>query len=73
MMFVISAHDTAGSVTLHRETVPAALKKADELISDGCWNVEIVMPDGASYQPAEFDQLKERVGIAMGQTSTRVP
>ena len=71
MMFVISAHDAAGSVTLHRETVPAALKKADELISDGCWNVEIAMPDGATYHPAEFDQLKERVGIAMdSQTST---
>ena len=66
MMFYITAHDTAGSVTLHRETVPAAIKKADELISDGCWNVEIVTPDGATYHPAEFDQLKERVGMARG-------
>jgi hypothetical protein len=66
MMFYITAHDTAGSVTLHRETVPAAIKKADELISDGCWNVEIVTPDGAAYHPAEFDQLKERAGISQG-------
>ena len=63
MMFFINAHDTAGSLTLHRDTVPAAIKKADELISDGCWNVEIVTPDGATYHPAEFDALKERVGI----------
>ena len=66
MMFFITAHDTAGSVTLHRETVPAAIKKADELISDGCWNVEIIAPDGAAYHPAEFDQLRERVGVALG-------
>jgi hypothetical protein len=33
-------------------------------MSDGCWNVEIVTPDGAIYQSAEFDQLRERVGAA---------
>jgi hypothetical protein len=38
------------------------LKKAGELISDGCWNVEIVTPDGATYHPGEFDQLRERAG-----------
>lgn len=65
MMFFITAHDTAGSVTLHRETVPAAIKKADELLSDGCWNVAIVTPDGAAYHPAEFDQLKQRAGITL--------
>jgi hypothetical protein len=66
MMFFTTAHDTVGSVTLYREAVPAAIKKADELRSDGCWNVEIITPDGAAYRPAEFDQLKERVGIASG-------
>jgi hypothetical protein len=64
MRFLITAQDTAGSVTLNRESVPAALKKASELISDGCWNVEIVTPDGAAYQPGEFDQLRDRVGAA---------
>ena len=62
MRFLITALDTAGNVTLNRESGPAALKKATELISDGCWNVEIVTPDGAVYQSAEFDQLRERVG-----------
>jgi len=64
MRFLITAQDTAGSVTLNQASVPAALKKASELISDGCWNVEIVTPDGATYQPGEFDQLKDRVGAA---------
>jgi hypothetical protein len=35
-------------------------------MSDGCLNVEIVTPDGAAYYPSEFDQLKERAGIALG-------
>jgi hypothetical protein len=64
MRFLITALDTAGNVTLNRESVPAALKKAAELISGGCWNVEIVTPDGATYHPGEFDQLRERAGAA---------
>ena len=69
MMFLINAQDTAGNVTLNRESVPAALKKAAELISDGCWNVEIVTPDGAIYHPGEFDQLSARVGAAGSLTT----
>lgn len=62
MKFRITALDTSGGVTLQRDTVPAAMKKAAELISDGCWDVEIIAPDGAAYRPAEFAQLQERVG-----------
>jgi hypothetical protein len=62
MKFYITALDTSGTVTLHRDSVPAAIKKASELISDGCLNVEIVMPDGATYRRGEFEQLKERIG-----------
>ena len=62
MKFLITALDTSGNVTLQRDTVPAAMKKASELISDGCWDVEIITPDGASYGPADFDRLKEQVG-----------
>jgi hypothetical protein len=61
MVFLITALDTSGTVTLRRESVLAAVKKADELISDGCWDVEIVTPDGASYNSGEFSQLRERV------------
>src|SRR5450631_2864308 len=59
MKFLITALDTSGSVTLQRESVPAAMKKAAELISDGCWDVEIIAPDGAAYHPGEFERLKE--------------
>jgi hypothetical protein len=61
MKCYITALDTSGSVTLRRESVPAGIKKAAELISDGCWGVEIITPDGAAYNPGEFEQLKERV------------
>lgn len=62
MIFYITALDASGTVTLHRDTVPAAIKKAAELVSDGCLNVEVVMPDGAAYRPDEFAQLRERAG-----------
>ena len=61
MRFCITALDTSGIVTLHRESASAAMKKATELISDGCLNVEIIAPDGAAYNPGEFEQLKERM------------
>jgi hypothetical protein len=62
MKFYITALDTSGTVTLHRDSVLAAIKKASELISDGCLNVEIITPGGAAYRAGEFEQLKERVG-----------
>ena len=60
MGFFITALDTSGSVKLQRESVPAAIKKAAELISDGCWDVEIITPDGTAFNPSQFDELKER-------------
>ncbi len=61
MVFLINALDTSGTVTLRRESASAAMKKAAELIADGCWDVEIVTPDGATYNSSEFDRLAERV------------
>ena len=69
MRFLITAQDTAGNVTLNRASVPAALKKATELISDGCWNIEIVTPDGATYHPGEFEALRVRASAASADTS----
>ena len=63
MKFYITAHDTSGTVTLHRNFVPAAIRKASELMSDGCLNVEIVLPDGTTYDPGEFEQLTERIEL----------
>jgi hypothetical protein len=55
--YLIKAVDTSGAVSLHRDTAAAALKKAGELLADGCWDVEIVGPDGHSYPAEAFDQL----------------
>ena len=49
MPFTIKASDTAGTVVLHRDDAPAAVKKAGELQSDGCWDVEVIAPDGSVY------------------------
>jgi hypothetical protein len=59
VVFLINALDTSGAVTLRRESVLAAMKKADELISDGCWDVGIVTPDGATYHANDFDRLRK--------------
>jgi hypothetical protein len=62
MKFFITALDTSGIVTLRRDSASAAMKKATELLLDGCLNVEIITPDGAAYSPGQFEQLQERVG-----------
>jgi hypothetical protein len=61
MKFFITALDTSGIITLRRDSVPAAMKKATELLSDGCLNVEIITPDGAAYSPSQFEQLRDQV------------
>jgi hypothetical protein len=53
MMFEISGLDTSGSVKLKRASFPAALKKARELIEDGCFDVHIIDPDGRTYSSFE--------------------
>jgi hypothetical protein len=65
MKFLITALDTSGVVTLHRDSVPAAMKKARELVSDGCLHVEITEPDGATHSLAQFEQLQERAGAGL--------
>ncbi|WP_314961526.1 hypothetical protein [Bradyrhizobium cosmicum] len=52
-MFEISGFDTAGVVSLTRLSLAAALKKARELIEDGCWDVQIVDPGGRVYTSFE--------------------
>ena len=58
MTLHINAVDTSGALSLHRETVAAAIKKANELLADGCWNVEIIAPDGRSYPCSALHQLE---------------
>ena len=42
---------------VHRRRVDTQAFQRD----DGCWDVEIVTPDGATYNSGEFEQLRERV------------
>jgi predicted RNase H-like HicB family nuclease len=42
MTFYIHARDAAGCITLRRETLEAAVKKAEELEQMGCFEVGIV-------------------------------
>jgi hypothetical protein len=52
-MFEINGFDTSGSVKLKRLSFESSIKKARELINDGCWDVEIVDPDGRVYTALE--------------------
>ncbi|MBR0778167.1 hypothetical protein JQ625_25330 [Bradyrhizobium diazoefficiens] len=52
-MFEIRGCDTAGVVTLKRSSLAAALKKAKELVEDGCWDVQVVDPGGQVYTSFE--------------------
>ncbi|PWT90002.1 MAG: hypothetical protein C5B56_06150, partial [Proteobacteria bacterium] len=52
-MFEITGFDTAGVVSLKRLSLAAALKKARELVEDGCWDVQIVDPTGRVYTSFE--------------------
>ncbi|WP_194393863.1 hypothetical protein [Bradyrhizobium sp. CCBAU 51765] len=52
-MFEINGFDTAGIVKLKRPSLAAALKKAKELVQDGCWDVRVVDPGGRVYTSFE--------------------
>ena len=54
MPYLITGHDTAGALTLRRESPAAAIKKADELLGEGVTDIAIVDPDGKSYSLDEF-------------------
>ena len=41
MSFYVHARDTAGRIVLRRNTMDAAVKKAEELEHHGCFEVEI--------------------------------
>jgi hypothetical protein len=58
MIYIITGTDSAGALSLKRDTAAAALKKAIELIEDGCRDVCITDPDGRVYSHAEFDELR---------------
>ena len=58
MSYIITGTDSAGALSLKRESAAAAVKKAVELMADGCRDVFITDPDGRIYGHAEFDRLR---------------
>jgi hypothetical protein len=72
MWFLITGTDTAGSMTVRRDTAVAALKKAAELDRDGCWDIAITGPDGRRYTMREFDQLPAHGGVAQFMSSPNI-
>jgi hypothetical protein len=57
MRYIITDTDSAGALSLKRDSAAAAIKKAVELMADGCRDVFITDPDGRIHSHAEFDQL----------------
>ena len=57
MSYIITGTDSAGALSLKRDSAAAAIKKAVELMADGCRDVFITDPNGRIHSHAEFDQL----------------
>ena len=57
MSYIITGTDSAGALSLKRDSAVAAIKKAVELMADGCRDVFITDPNGRIHSHAEFDQL----------------
>jgi hypothetical protein len=62
MSYIITGTDSAGALSLKRDWAAAAIKKALELMADGCRDVSITAPDGRIYRHPEFDQLHAAEG-----------
>jgi hypothetical protein len=58
MSYIITGTDSAGALSLKRESAAAAIKKAVELMADGCRDVSITDPDGSIYSHTEFELLR---------------
>jgi hypothetical protein len=57
MSYIITGTDSAGALSLKRDSAPAAIKKALELVREGCRDVSVAAPDGRIYDHPDFDQL----------------
>jgi hypothetical protein len=62
MAYIITGTDSAGAVSLKRDSAAAAIKKAVELMADGCRDVCITDPDGRIHSHAEFHQIRTAEG-----------
>jgi hypothetical protein len=57
MPYSVSGTDIRGVTSVNRKTPELALKKARELTKRGCYNVQIVTPEGRTYHSSEFGDL----------------
>jgi hypothetical protein len=62
MSYIITGTDSAGALSLKRDSAAAAIKKALELMADGCRDVAITAPDGRIYGHPEFGHLHAAEG-----------
>jgi hypothetical protein len=58
MSYMITGTDSAGALSLKRDSAAAAIKKAVGLMGDGCRDVCVTCPDGRFYSHPDFDQLR---------------
>jgi hypothetical protein len=57
MSYIVTGTNSAGVLSLKRDSAEAAVKKAVELMGEGTRDVHITDPDGRVYRDAEFAQL----------------
>jgi hypothetical protein len=57
MNYIITGTNSAGVLSLKRDSVVAAVKKAVELMGEGTRDVCITDPDGRVYSDSEFTEL----------------
>jgi len=57
MSFTVRGMCRHGELTHRRKTAEAALRKARELSSTGCYDLHIITPEGRDYASSEFADL----------------
>jgi hypothetical protein len=59
MSYVVRGVDSAGALSLKRDSAAGAVKKALELMDDGTLEVQITDPQGRVYRSSEFAALRD--------------
>jgi hypothetical protein len=62
MSYIVTGTNSAGVLSLKRDSAAAAIKKAAELIQDGARDVHITDPNGRVYTDIECAQLNTAAG-----------
>ncbi len=65
MSFTVKGMCRHGELTHRRKTAEAALRKARELSSTGCYDLHIITPEGRDYASSEFADLPRSPAAAL--------